>query len=99
MRIPTDSEIDAAARELGVAVDGKCPRSKRAQVAKAIQIADAETRVEQQHTTDMDAAVEVVAAFYQKLRERTNWEAAARITAALAPTLYRNATAPKDNKQ
>ena len=97
MRIPTDSEIDTAARELGVAVDGKCPRSKRAQVAKAIQIADAETRVEQQHTTDMDAAIAEVAAFYRKLNDAIGWEPAARITAALAPTLYRNATAPKDN--
>ena len=98
MRIPTDAEIDAAARELGIAVDGKCPPRKRAQVAKAVQIANAETVSGQQRAGNMDAVVGEVAAFYRKLREEIGWEPAQHITAALAPTLYRNATAPKDNK-
>lgn len=96
MRVPTDAEINAAAVELGVAIDGKCPRSKRSQVAKAIEIAAEELRSAPDQVS-LSRAVDAVIASYQQMRAADIGPAeAATMTAALAPAIYR--TAPRRNR-
>lgn len=95
-RIPTDDEINAAAVELGVAVDGKCPRSKRNQVAKAITIAE-DARRSTEPDVSFTRAVDQVIAAYQRMRGADIGPSeAATMTAALAPSIYR--TAPRRNR-
>lgn len=90
-RVPTDAEIDAAAIELGVAVDGKCPRSKRAKVARAVALVADEKEAESlvpQH----DSGVDAVIAAYRRIRDAEIGPAdAAVLTAAIAPAIFRTA--------
>lgn len=96
-RVPSDADIDAAARQLGVADDsGVCPRSKRAQVAKALVLADDEvaaTAGERSLTTAVDS---VIATYKQIRAADIGPRDAATITAALAPAILR--TAPERNR-
>ncbi len=95
-RIPTDAEIDAAAVELGLAVDGKCPRKMRSTVAKAITIADDEQRSKEPDVS-LTRAVDQVIAAYQRIRAADIGPSeAATLAAALAPLIYR--TAPRRNR-
>lgn len=96
-RIPTDDEINAAAVELGVAVDGKCPRSKRNLVAKAITIAEDERRSTEPDVSFTHFTIDQVIAAYQRMRGADIGPSeAATMTAALAPSIYR--TAPRRNR-
>ena len=62
MRLPTDSEIHAGAERLGLLENGQVPPAKRAQIARAVQMADAETAATTtQHASD--------AAFAYRIRE------------------------------
>lgn len=48
LHVPSDAEIHAAARELGLLdAQGQVPPGKRAQIARAVQIAANETRVDE----------------------------------------------------
>ena len=98
MRIPTDTEINEAARRLALAVDGKCPPSLRGRVARSIQLAteedDAASEAEsaaaerdRAHTAGLDD----ICTTYRTLADRIGGPAASAVTAALAPALYRTA--------
>jgi hypothetical protein len=90
-RVPTDAEIDAAAIELGVAVDGKCPRNKRAKVARAVALV-AEEKQAELTAPQVDSGVDAVIAAYRRIRDAEIGPAdAAVLTAAIAPSIFRTA--------
>jgi hypothetical protein len=90
-RVPTDAEIDAAAIELGLAVDGKCPRNKRAKVARAVALV-AEEKEAESSAPQHDSGIDAVLAAYQRIRDADIGPAdAAVLTAAIAPAIFRTA--------
>lgn len=99
MRLPTDDEIDQAARTLGIADDsGRCPRSKRSAVAKSLLEAVADDERQAVRTAGIVTVVDAIADVHHRLVDAgIGVRSAATITAALAPLLYQSAherTAP-----
>lgn len=90
MRLPTDNEIDTAAQQLGIADDnGTCPPNRRAQVAKSLLLAVDEDRREASRSAGIAAVVADVVDVHRRLVAELEPAAAAAITAALAPEIYR----------
>ena len=90
-RVPTDAEIDAAAIELGLDVDGKCPRSKRTKVARAVALVADEKEAESLVPLN-DSGIDAVIAAYRRIRDADIGPAdAAVLTAAIAPAIFRTA--------
>lgn len=91
-RIPSDDEINRAAVELGIAVDGKCRPSDRGKVAKSILLAEQDDADAEQATADIAGPVRRIGDMHRALvAEGVGFAAADAITASLAPTLYKSA--------
>ncbi|UAJ16192.1 hypothetical protein SEA_MALIBO_15 [Gordonia phage Malibo] len=97
-RIPSDDEIQSAAERLtreGVkgllADDGRVRHEKRAQVARATQIAATETRIERTVTTNASSFAARIHQLEQALDEQgCRYETTARVLGAVAAPLWRD---------
>ncbi|UEA57304.1 hypothetical protein LK459_11660 [Gordonia otitidis] len=91
MAVPSDAEIRSAAEQLGVLDEnGDVPQSKRAQVAKALQLAARETRREQTFDTDTTRFARQIKRVHDALEsEGVPTESADRVLGAVAPMVWR----------
>ncbi len=92
MRVPTDDEINQAARQLGHADEhGVCLRKHRAAVARTLMDAVAQETRTANRTAGAAALVAALTELHDDLAAALPPDTATAITAALAPTLYRSA--------
>lgn len=89
--LPTDSEIHAAAEQLGVLDEnGEVPVNKRAQVAKALTLAAKETRQQASAATDSAAFAQRIRQVQDALQhEGVSGDSSARVLGAIAAPLWR----------
>ena len=89
-RMPTDAEIQAAGEKLGHG-PGPYPTKIRAQIAKTITMAEGMERTERATEAVSASFGAAVARVYQDLRRNDlSASLAEAVTAAVAPTIYRN---------
>jgi len=92
MRLPTDDEINSAAKELGLADDnGVCPPSYRSRVAKSLLEAAAEDGRQAARSAGLATIVADIADVHHRLVDAIGTKAATAATAALAPLIYQSA--------
>ncbi|WP_280301982.1 hypothetical protein [Nocardia neocaledoniensis] len=92
MRLPTDDEINSAAKQLGLADDnGVCPPSLRSRVAKTLLEAVAEDGRQAARAAGIASVVADIADMHQRLVDAIGTKAATAATAALAPVIYQSA--------
>lgn len=96
-RVPTDKQIDEAARRLGLADEhGRCPRPLRSRVAKTVQLAERETAEAERAERSLDAPIALIVDAHRRLDAELGSKAATAIAAALAPALYRTAQSERN---
>ena len=91
MKVPTDSEIRNAAEQLGVLDEnGEVPANKRAQVAKALQLAAHDTRQEKSSVADVEGFARRIKQVLDALKsECIPTESVDRVLGAIAPSVWR----------
>lgn len=89
-RMPTDAEIQAAGEKLGHG-PGPYPTKIRAQIAKTITLAEGMEHAERAHeSVSVNFAARVAQVHADLRRHDLSASLAEAVTAAVAPTIYRN---------
>jgi hypothetical protein len=95
--IPTDEQINEAARNLGYADDaGNCLPAYRSKVARAVQLAEREDAAAERAQASLDEPIALIVDAHQRLADELGHKAATAIAASLAPVLYRTAQSERN---